>query len=100
MLRRPPRSPPFPSPPLFRSCRQRVRPRRLGWFDRGRDQAAPAPSCRSEEHTSELQSQFHLLYLLFFFNAAAPPALSPLPLPAALPILPPASKTTPTWMVR
>src|SRR3989338_6675196 len=41
---------------------------------------------RSEEHTSELQSQFHLLFLLFFFNDPAPTEISPLPLHDALPI--------------
>src|SRR3989338_6667547 len=43
-------------------------------------------SYRSEEHTSELQSQFHLLFLFFFFNTPAPPEISPLPLHDALPI--------------
>src|SRR3989338_2219290 len=43
-------------------------------------------SSRSEEHTSELQSQFHLVCRFFFFNDAAPPEISPLPLHAALPI--------------
>src|SRR3989338_6632425 len=28
---------------------------------------SPMPRSRSEEHTSELHSQFHLLFLLFFF---------------------------------
>src|SRR3989338_6749523 len=42
---------------------------------------------RSEEHTSELQSHFHLLFLLFFFKDPAPPEISPLPLHDALPIL-------------
>src|SRR3989338_2008488 len=41
---------------------------------------------RSEEHTSELQSQFHLVYPFFFFKNPAPPDISPLPLPDALPI--------------
>src|SRR3989338_7263738 len=41
---------------------------------------------RSEEHTSELQSQFHLVCHFFFLNDAAPPEISPLPLHDALPI--------------
>src|SRR6267143_5172192 len=54
MIRRPPRSTLFPYTTLFRS---RQRPPGAG---RGRD---PPPSqwSRSEEHTSELQSQFHLV---------------------------------------
>src|SRR5689334_23794387 len=63
MIRRPPRSTLFPYTTLFRSPRtwarlqpvpdaRRVRPvsRRNGW-----------QRWRSEEHTSELQSQFHLV---------------------------------------
>src|SRR3989338_6729564 len=89
MIRRPPRSPLFPSTTLFRS----VRPFRsmilvLGPA-RGRI-CALVPTCRtrSEEHTSELQSQFHLLFPLFFFNDPAPTEISPLPLHDALPICP------------
>src|SRR6267143_6054340 len=54
MIRRPPRSTLFPYTTLFRS------------FNRG-DQRSPHPVAhhiankRSEEHTSELQSQFHLV---------------------------------------
>src|SRR5258708_27520718 len=59
MIRRPPRSTLFPYTTLFRS--QRL-PRRL---PRG-NAAAPRPlvpgrPCRSEEHTSELQSPDHLV---------------------------------------
>src|SRR5579862_10001189 len=54
MIRRPPRSTLFPYTTLFRS----QRPRR----DRGRGLLDPGPGrVRSEEHTSELQSQFHLV---------------------------------------
>src|SRR3989338_6800018 len=35
---------------------------------------------RSEEHTSELQSQFHLLFPFFFLKDTAPPEIYPLPL--------------------
>src|SRR5689334_24067241 len=58
MIRRPPRSTLFPYTTLFRSAAREA--------DRGRDQdASPAAlrarEERSEEHTSELQSQFHLV---------------------------------------
>src|SRR6266481_6587439 len=61
MIRRPPRSTLFPYTTLFRSAdrarRRRVpRGRRLGRADAGADADG-----RSEEHTSELQSQFHLV---------------------------------------
>src|SRR5689334_25413352 len=80
MIRRPPRSTLFPYTTLFRSAWKSV----ARWFTRGltrpaADQRAPrsdprpsadgADLCvirmclksRSEEHTSELQSQFHLV---------------------------------------
>src|SRR3989338_6824288 len=41
---------------------------------------------RSEEHTTELQSQFHLAYSLLFFNDTATPEISTLSLHDALPI--------------
>src|SRR5256886_13406143 len=72
MMRRPPRSPPFPYPTLFRSRPERGLPalvvgaggahgdarhgRRLG--DR---QVLIEHEVRSEEHTSELQSQSNLV---------------------------------------
>src|SRR6266704_4308889 len=55
MIRRPPRSTLFPYTTLFRSAR---RPR-LG--DLGRGDRRRSRSCRSEEHTSELQSRFDLV---------------------------------------
>src|SRR2546429_5918026 len=79
MIRRPPRSPLFPSPPLFRSLVRGLDPRPGAWtalqdaeiklytpkdmeppFP---DTGAPAPGeiLRSEEHTSELQSRLHLV---------------------------------------
>src|SRR2546422_2581050 len=62
MIRRPPRSTLFPYTTLFRS----------GWTRRSpvsvetrpadaRRSAATAGGCRSEEHTSELQSRLHLV---------------------------------------
>src|SRR5689334_24786486 len=60
MIRRPPRSTLFPYTTLFRSEPERVFAVAFAW-------AGPActalagPAQRSEEHTSELQSQFHLV---------------------------------------
>src|SRR3990172_63130 len=86
MIRRPPRSPLFPSPTLFRSeCGVRTQcvnhSSHLDGFGSRTHDAE-----RSEEHTSELQSPLHLLFPLFFFNDPATPEISPLPLPDALPI--------------
>src|SRR5438309_9251854 len=66
MIRRPPRSTLFPYTTLFRSDRGERRAQVLG--ERGDPRAeharqglARAHRQRSEEHTSELQSQFHLV---------------------------------------
>src|SRR5689334_24555855 len=67
MIRRPPRSTLFPYTTLFRSCRDEPLIR-----NRGHRQGRPSVglaitvvlliiAARSEEHTSELQSQFHLV---------------------------------------
>src|SRR5438309_8940745 len=66
MLRRPPRSTLFPYTTLFRSAhRAGLRRRSRGGPPcRGRAPASPRErrvGDRSEEHTSELQSQFHLV---------------------------------------
>src|SRR5689334_23686664 len=79
MIRRPPRSTLFPYTTLFRSARLSSQPgraldgragdRRLpGVLDARAAGGAPPPGVRaaartgrSEEHTSELQSQFHLV---------------------------------------
>src|SRR5574341_2163285 len=53
MIRRPPRSTLFPYTTLFRSCR-----RCCSWGPRA---AAWRRRCRSEEHTSELQSPTNLV---------------------------------------
>src|SRR5438309_6352043 len=60
MIRRPPRSTLFPYTTLFRSYDND------GWMDifllsGTRLDGHPADATRSEEHTSELQSQFHLV---------------------------------------
>src|SRR5690348_17737444 len=61
MIRRPPRSTLFPYTTLFRS-RQWPRTRRPGAPPRkGAPTRTRTPRCRSEEHTSELQSPVHLV---------------------------------------
>src|SRR3989338_3750585 len=87
MTPRPPSSPLFPYTTLFRSAclianlRQRKAATKMF-----RLSAEAKRFLRSEEHTSELQSQFHLLYRLLFFNDTAPPEFSSLSLHDALPI--------------
>src|SRR2546430_2867772 len=66
MIRRPPRSTLFPYTTLFRSANQpkdkRNRPpKRSVTPISGSPIAGPAPPLRSEEHTSELQSQSNLV---------------------------------------
>src|SRR5256886_8166023 len=69
MIRRPPRSTLFPYTTLFRSRRGHDRPARSGGGERrgdgargGAPRAAVQPAgSRSEEHTSELQSQSNLV---------------------------------------
>src|SRR2546430_12445084 len=56
MIRRPPRSTLFPYTTLFRS---RCRNPRLQWS--AHVCRKPTQACRSEEHTSELQSQSNLV---------------------------------------
>src|SRR3990167_7147759 len=87
MIRRPPRSTLFPYTTLFRSMwpslammNRRSVASRMAWY------AAPPPRPRSEEHTSELQSQSNLACRLFFFNDPAPTEIYPLSLHDALPI--------------
>src|SRR2546429_7180469 len=63
MIRRPPRSPLFPYPPLSRSPRRRRRQARHARRRERREDEARHERClhRSEEHTSELQSRLHLV---------------------------------------
>src|SRR5689334_24232796 len=77
MIRRPPRSTLFPYTTLFRSrfltkvpapTRLSTSPMISSAFNASRNDGRATPSCwqssrsgRSEEHTSELQSQFHLV---------------------------------------
>src|SRR5688572_32589779 len=58
MIRRPPRSTLFPYTTLFRSARPDARPRAPL---RRRPRRLDRPAGRSEEHTSELQSQSNLV---------------------------------------
>src|SRR5438309_5302017 len=68
MIRRPPRSTLFPYTTLFRSADDVENQRAAGWCDGERAivliiRRQPGANIidRSEEHTSELQSQFHLV---------------------------------------
>src|SRR5438309_12077853 len=56
MIRRPPRSTLFPYTTLFRSPATTA-----SWPDDSSAAVTDMPTSRSEEHTSELQSQFHLV---------------------------------------
>src|ERR1051325_8739618 len=87
IIRRPPRSPLFPYPPLFRSGCDSIPP---GFFstltgEPWRFRTITIEPPRSEEHTSELQSPYVISYAVFFFNNPATTEISPLPLPAPLP---------------
>src|SRR5689334_24480347 len=61
MIRLPPRSTLFPYTTLFRSRRGRDRAGAAARARRRGPHAPGVPRARSEEHTSELQSQFHLV---------------------------------------
>src|SRR3989338_6816772 len=87
MIRRPPRSTLFPYTTLFRSHGAGIASVHLlsnGCCDRLRVDLLNL--LRSEEHTSELQSQFHLIFRLFFFNDTATTEIYTLSLHDALPI--------------
>src|SRR3990167_7050283 len=87
MIRRPPRSTLFPYTTLFRSSltipliSSSLRPLEAVILI---DCSFPVP--RSEEHTSELQSQSNLVCRLFFFNDTATTEIYTLSLHDALPI--------------
>src|ERR1044072_3537264 len=88
MIRRPPRSTLFPYTTLFRSMKSRLRRSGSGislnaaLLRSGRDRLQR----RSEEHTSELQSQRYISYAVFFFNDTATTEIYTLSLHDALPI--------------
>src|SRR3990167_8303360 len=87
MIRRPPRSPLFPYTTLFRSpwlSMYRVHTVKKKY--KGMPRGLSLRRLRSEEHTSELQSQSNLLFRFFFFNDTATTEISPLSLHDALPI--------------
>src|SRR3990172_5633729 len=86
MIRRPPRSPLFPSPPLFRSSPP-SRPRRSWPRLPTPRPARPRRAWRGEDRKSTRLNSSHgyISYSGFFFNDPAPPEISPLSLPAALP---------------
>src|SRR2546430_5435062 len=85
MIRRPPRSTLFPYTTLFRSNRARVLPRPTPSFV-GTPCVRPAPVSRtrrqrrrSEEHTSELQSQSNLVCRLLLEKKKKYPMHCPVP---------------------
>src|SRR3990167_5402364 len=89
MIRRPPRSTLFPYTTLFRSSLQALQV--LGKAVGAAAVGAPGfeeSLARSEEHTSELQSQSNLVCPLFFFNDTATTEIYTLSLHDALPIFP------------
>src|SRR2546430_7813982 len=61
MIRRPPRSTLFPYTTLFRSRARPAGARRARWTSARLPRLDEAASARSEEHTSELQSQSNLV---------------------------------------
>src|SRR5689334_23492099 len=65
MIRRPPRSTLFPYTTLFRSTDTSQRERSGRWMEVYKNNytfdSTEAPDYEMEEHTSELQSQFHLV---------------------------------------
>src|SRR3989338_6701226 len=87
MIRRPPRSTLFPYTTLFRSIFAGFLKTKIIGFQRSSSKSFSLFGFpRSEEHTSELQSQFHLVFRLFFFNDPATTEIYTLSLHDALPI--------------
>src|SRR3989338_6978035 len=87
MIRRPPRSTLFPYTTLFRSVGKPIIAFIAALAFTSLFSIKPLYSLRSEEHTSELQSQFHLVCrLVFFFNDTATTEIYTLSLHDALPI--------------
>src|SRR2546430_3306181 len=76
MIRRPPRSTLFPYTTLFRSVPEPAYPNfmQAGAGTVGLVVGTPHFSTRSEEHTSELQSQSNLVCRLLLEKNKAPPA--------------------------
>src|SRR5689334_23631579 len=95
MIRRPPRSTLFPYTTLFRSERaarigraalERVLAEHTYMHRAEQVEAILSGAPRSEEHTSELQSQFHLVCRLLLEKKKSPPRCSLAP-----PLHPPSS---------
>src|SRR5258708_13037502 len=87
MIRRPPRSTLFPYTTLFRSPRFVVG-RVLVAFCRGgtrENERRRSDQCRSEEHTSELQSPDHLVCRLLLEKKNKTPLARPNPVPVPAP---------------
>src|SRR2546430_12677361 len=87
MIRRPPRSTLFPYTTLFRSASYFPGPQELNTAltaaDKAGESATIAPTLRSEEHTSELQSQSNLVCRLLLEKKKKQRNL-PLPAPPKL----------------
>src|SRR3989338_5279022 len=88
MIRRPPRSTLFPYTTLFRSHASCVTSSEIAFLCGPTRTIAAHYTVRSEEHTTELQSQFHITFrlLIFFFNDTATTEIYSLSLHDALPI--------------
>src|SRR3989338_6759311 len=86
MIRLPPRSTLFPYTTLFRSLRFFIIDSYPVIPNLHNNFGLIFPDDRSEEHTSELQSQFHLVCLILFFNDTATTEIYTLSLHDALPI--------------
>src|ERR1035437_10988742 len=83
MIRRPPRSTLFPYTTLFRSARSSTRSQSVSLASaRGARRSASSAICRSEEHTSELQSRQNLVCpLLLEKKQLKPPRAAGAPQP-------------------
>src|SRR3990167_8370675 len=87
MIRRPPRSTLFPYTTLFRSLGKQATAGCVRMLNSDVEELySILPEGRSEEHTSELQSQSNLVCRLFFFNDTATTEIYTLSLHDALPI--------------
>src|SRR2546430_12741927 len=96
MIRRPPRSTLFPYTTLFRSAAKESTPadeRPFPRHDPGHDAARPANWRRSEEHTSELQSQSNLVCRLLLEKKKKTKIRSNILMPA--PLITPAHAVSP-----
>src|SRR5438270_10657683 len=76
MIRRPPRSTLFPYTTLFRSTRRHSCCSRSSSQPWCASSGTAAPPCRSEEHTSELQSQSNLVCRLLLEKKKKPSILT------------------------